>query len=161
MLLILEPGSWPIKKSVGIFYSDSTCSFPFICWLRAKCSNHRFGLCNWMICREVVKSSLIITYQYCWTLNKTKSMEPCTQQDSLQPAPVPLCGCELFFQHRLYVTRIQRTLHKNPQNCKDSSSFWIDTDNKSVRWMTTRIDSMKTFFFCHWAHEWNHTVCNN
>ena len=41
-LLILETRTWPIKEWWN-FSSNSTCSFPLICWFCAICSNDRFG----------------------------------------------------------------------------------------------------------------------
>ena len=40
----------------------------------------------------------------------------------------------LFFLCKPYVTRIQQTRDKNPQNCDDFFFSWIVPDNKSGRW---------------------------
>ena len=100
------------------------------------------------------------------TLNNTHPMEPCTRQDPLlletTSAPLTLCGCWIcafcvdctWREYSRYLT----TTHETFKILSFLDRYW--QDNKSVRWLTTRIVSMKSLFR-HYAHEWNQTVCTD
>ena len=101
-------------------------------WKCPICTNHWFTRNSFWTILDVIDIFLIITHhQCCWTLNNTHSMGPWSRKDPLQPASLPLCGCESVLS--VQTVRDEDTTDTGQEPAKIHVFFQarIDTDKTS------------------------------